>query len=221
MFYNALIKRKTDPAAATFLLGLENLPLRAEKSLFDLAQWAQRTAGAGGLSVADPGRLIWRRAASRPSYLPPLSGEFAARFAAHLAEFGHITYDLDFMNPVPADYPIPMLDTLKVYLAGQGNNPYARQQAQEMQRAAGRTGHLAAPWSAAPGNGSRNCSVWLRSARSSAKMRSRTSACLTRSSGACCVNLGSAWRRAAPSPSRMISTGLRREKWMRWPRLWT
>ncbi len=36
LFYNTLIKCKADPAAATFLLGLENLPLRAEKSLFDL-----------------------------------------------------------------------------------------------------------------------------------------------------------------------------------------
>ncbi len=39
LLYNKLIKRKDDPAAAAFLLGLENLPLRAEKSLFDLAQW--------------------------------------------------------------------------------------------------------------------------------------------------------------------------------------
>jgi phosphohistidine swiveling domain-containing protein len=64
----------------------------------------------------------------------PLSGEFTTRFAVHLAEFGHITYDLDFMNPIPADYPIPLLDALKVYLSGQGNNPRARQQAQGMQR---------------------------------------------------------------------------------------
>ncbi len=47
-FYNALIKRKEDPAATAFLLGLESLPLRAEKSLFDLAQWAQGAARAGG-----------------------------------------------------------------------------------------------------------------------------------------------------------------------------
>ena len=30
---------KPTPPPRTFLLGLENLPLRAEKSLFDLAQW--------------------------------------------------------------------------------------------------------------------------------------------------------------------------------------
>ena len=130
LFYNTLIKRKADPVAATFLLGLENLPLRAEKSLFDLAQWAQTQPELANYLQQTPAQAVW--AALQADPIPaPLSGEFAARFAAHLAEFGHLTYDLDFMNPVPADYPIPMLDTLKVYLSGQGNNPYTRQGAQE------------------------------------------------------------------------------------------
>jgi pyruvate,water dikinase len=135
LFYNALIKRKADPVAATFLLGLENLPLRAEKSLFDLAQWAAKRAQPELASYLQqtPAQAVW--AALQADPVPaPLSGEFAARFAAHLAEFGHLTYDLDFMNPVPAEQPVPMLDTLKVYLSGQGNNPYARQEAQERAR---------------------------------------------------------------------------------------
>ena len=37
-FYKRLLKRKTDPAASTFLLGLDNFALRAEKALFTLAQ---------------------------------------------------------------------------------------------------------------------------------------------------------------------------------------
>lgn len=133
LFYNALVKHKADPVAATFLLGLENLPLRAEKSLFDLAQWAQAQPELANYLQQTPAQAVW--AALQADPVPaPLSGEFAARFAAHLAEFGHITYDLDFMNPVPADYPIPILDTLKVYLSGQGNDPYTRQGAQERAR---------------------------------------------------------------------------------------
>jgi phosphohistidine swiveling domain-containing protein len=48
------------------------------------------------------------------------------RFAAHLAQFGHAIYDLDFAKPVPADAPAPLVEMLKVYLAGE-INPYERQ----------------------------------------------------------------------------------------------
>ena len=37
--YKMLVKRKGEPAAATFLFGAENQAVRAEKSLFDLAMW--------------------------------------------------------------------------------------------------------------------------------------------------------------------------------------
>lgn len=133
LFYNTLIKRKADPVAAAFLLGLENLPLRAEKSLFDLAQWAQAQPELANYLQDTPAQAVW--AALQADPIPaPLSGEFASRFAAHLAEFGHLTYDLDFMNPIPAEQPVPMLDTLKMLLSSQGNNPYTRQGAQERAR---------------------------------------------------------------------------------------
>ncbi len=133
MFYNTLIKRKADPVAATFLLGLESLPLRAEKALFDLAQWTQAQPELASYLQQAPARAVW--AAMQTDSLPaPLSGEFVARFTAYQAEFGHITYDLDFMNPVPADYPIPTLVTLKLYLSDRGNNPYTRQEGQERSR---------------------------------------------------------------------------------------
>jgi len=132
-FYNALVRRKGDPAAATFLLGLENLPLRAEKSLFDLSQWAQGQAELVDYLRQTPVQAVWGALQADP--VPaPLSGEFAARFAAHLAAFGHVVYDLDFSKPVPADDPLPVLDALKVYLASQGRNPHIRLQAQAEQR---------------------------------------------------------------------------------------
>jgi pyruvate,water dikinase len=132
-FYNALIKRKEDPAATAFLLGLESLPLRAEKSLFDLAQWAQAQPELAEALARMSAEEAWAALQSDP-VPPPLAGEFAARFAAHLEGFGHILYDLDFLNAVPAEEPVPMLNALRAYLAGQGNNPYTRQQAQDRQR---------------------------------------------------------------------------------------
>jgi rifampicin phosphotransferase len=124
-FYNALVKRKSDPAAEIFLLGIENVPLRAEKSLFELAQWAQQQAGLAEYLHQTPASTVWENLQANP--VPaPLAGEFFTRFSAHLAAFGHVIYDLDFSKPVPADDPLPILETLKIYLAGQGHNPLTR-----------------------------------------------------------------------------------------------
>jgi pyruvate,water dikinase len=53
--------------------------------------------------------------------------EWRSRFQAHLDRYGHAVYNLDFINPVPADDPAPLLDTLKFYLRGEGKNPHERQ----------------------------------------------------------------------------------------------
>ncbi len=133
MFYNTLVKRKSDPPAATFLLGLENLPLHAETSLFDLAQWIQGQPDLADYIQRMPSLSIWDALRTDPVPVP-LSGEFATRFTAYLDAFGHAIYDLDFTKPVPADDPTPLLDTLKVYLAGQGHDPNVRIQSQVEQR---------------------------------------------------------------------------------------
>ncbi|NIU60424.1 MAG: phosphoenolpyruvate synthase, partial [Pseudomonas stutzeri] len=36
--YNTLIKRRDDPTAPTYLMGFDSMPIRAEKSLYDLAE---------------------------------------------------------------------------------------------------------------------------------------------------------------------------------------
>jgi pyruvate,water dikinase len=58
---------------------------------------------------------------------PGLWGQWQHRFQLHLDHYGHTVYNLDFVNPVPADDPSPLLDTLKFYLRGQGNDPHRRQ----------------------------------------------------------------------------------------------
>jgi pyruvate,water dikinase len=132
-FYDALIRRKEDPATTAFLLGLESLPLRAEKSLYDLAEWTRVQAELADMLARTPAEQIW--AALQADPVPaPLAGEFAARFATHLAEYGHVIYDVDFVKPLPAEEPIPTRNALKAYMAGQGGNPHARQQAQARQR---------------------------------------------------------------------------------------
>ncbi|MGC1378737.1 MAG: PEP/pyruvate-binding domain-containing protein, partial [Anaerolineales bacterium] len=111
-FYNTLVKGRRDPDASIFLLGLDNLPLRAEKSLFDLAQWTKAQPDLAGELLRTPtGELCARLRAGSPPW-----AEFRSRLDAHLAVFGHTVYDLDFAKPVPADDPSPLLEAIKACL---------------------------------------------------------------------------------------------------------
>jgi pyruvate,water dikinase len=115
------------------LLGLENLPLRAEKSLYDLAMWARDQIELADYLMRVPSETIC--AALQADFVPvPLSGEFSDRFTAYLAEFGHTLYDLDFAKPTPADDPLPLVEAIKAYIEGKGGNPYERQQNQVKRR---------------------------------------------------------------------------------------
>ena len=53
--------------------------------------------------------------------------EWKRRVDAHLEKFGHILYDFDFAKPIPAEDPAPSLETVKMYMRGQGVNPHERQ----------------------------------------------------------------------------------------------
>jgi pyruvate,water dikinase len=129
--YNRLIRRKTDPSALTFLLGFDSTPIRAEKSLYDLAMWARGQASLAAYLAQTTAKDIAAAVASPSAPIADASDwrEFVVRFAAHLGDFGHTVYDLDFSKSVPADAPTSQLETLKYFVAGQGRNPYERQAA--------------------------------------------------------------------------------------------
>jgi pyruvate,water dikinase len=129
--YNRLIRRKSDPPALTFLLGFDSTPIRAEKSLYDLAMWARSEEELAGYLARTSGKDI---AAAYQSQSAPIAcaeswREFSGRFTTHLNRFGHAVYDLDFAKSVPAEAPAALLETLKYFVAGQGRNPYERQAA--------------------------------------------------------------------------------------------
>jgi pyruvate,water dikinase len=127
-FYNALIKRKSDPEATTLLFGLENQPLRAEKSLFDIATWLRGQPALAEIVKQKPSDEIVKMMAD------PAWSEFSSRFDAYLKDFGHAIYDLDFARPLPIEDPAPLLDAIKAYLAGTGGNPYERQREADARR---------------------------------------------------------------------------------------
>ncbi|HZU03172.1 MAG TPA: PEP-utilizing enzyme, partial [Ktedonobacteraceae bacterium] len=127
-FYNRLIKRRDDPAALTFLLGYDSAPIRAEQSLYDLAQWVRGQAGlAEALQNMSGTQFMAAYRGDDASNIPATWSEFRQRFAAHLARFGHTIYDLDFAKAVPADDPEALLETFKFFLSGEAPNPQARQ----------------------------------------------------------------------------------------------
>ena len=129
--YNHLIKSRSDPSALTFLLGFDNTPILAEKSLYDLAMWARGDGELAGYIARSSGKEI---AAAYESQAAPIATgeswrEFTARLTEHLNRFGHAVYDLDFAKSVPADAPASLLETLKYFVAGEGRSPYERQAA--------------------------------------------------------------------------------------------
>jgi phosphohistidine swiveling domain-containing protein len=128
--YDKMIRREGDPEAPTLLLGSDSTPIRAEKALYDLAQWCrergdlraylldtQSSELAGQLDGAEapPGidAADWR--------------EWQGRFRAHLEQYGHSIYDLDFAKALPVDAPQPLLETLTLFIRGDGKDPHARQ----------------------------------------------------------------------------------------------
>lgn len=130
--YNKLAKREGDPPAPVYLMGFDSLPARAEKSLADLATWVRGRATLAEYVQANPGLTL---AADLERHEAPADveetawGEWRTLVGAHLKQYGHTIYNLDFASPVPADDPAPLLEVCRLHLAGAGTDPRARQQA--------------------------------------------------------------------------------------------
>ncbi len=129
-FYNTFVRRRGDPLAQTFLLGFDSTPIQAEKSLFTLAEWVRSHSVLAAYLSCTPARHIAAQledGSTPPGVDPAEWGAWQTRFKEHLQRYGHMIYDLDFSNPVPADDPVPLLETCQLFIRGQGANPCARQ----------------------------------------------------------------------------------------------
>ena len=132
--YDKFYKQDGDPPASVLLMGWDNIPIRSEKSLFDLANWiSQNSSLADWFSSTSTSEIS--RQIQDDSHPPDLDveiwAEFERRFQAHLDNFGYVIYQLDFAQELPLDHPEPMLETMKMYLRGEGINPHERQQRSE------------------------------------------------------------------------------------------
>ena len=135
--YKTLIKRRDDPAAPTYLMGFDSIPIQAEKSLYDLSEWVRARAElAAYLSDTPTAQLATQLENSSIPQGVNVDDwrQWQNRFQAHLQQYGHSIYNLDFSNVVPADDPAPLLETLKLFVSGQGVDPHVRQQASAERR---------------------------------------------------------------------------------------
>ncbi|HZL74999.1 MAG TPA: PEP/pyruvate-binding domain-containing protein [Propionibacteriaceae bacterium] len=123
-FYDAVVRGRDDPPGQVFVLGFDSEPIRAEKSLYDLATWTRGQQELTESVLTLPAQEFLERAATSDN---PVWHEWHTRFQAHLNTYGHTVYNLDFMNPVPADDPVPLLETLRFFASGKGVDPYQRQ----------------------------------------------------------------------------------------------
>jgi pyruvate,water dikinase len=135
--YDRLVKRSGEPDATAFLMGYDSTPIRAEKSLYDLAAWCRvHDVLAAHISSTPSDQLVEQVQADQAP--AGVAGEnwqaFRERFRAHVQQFGHIIYDLDFAKPLPLDSPAPMLEMIKLYLRGEGADPHERQGSLEAKR---------------------------------------------------------------------------------------
>ncbi|MFE6996330.1 PEP/pyruvate-binding domain-containing protein [Microbacterium sp. NPDC057659] len=116
--YDSTMRREGDPQASDFLLGFDSAPMRSERALHELAVWCRTQPGlAEQLDAGDD-----------------LPASFQERLDVYLAEYGHTVYNLDFINPVPADDPAPVIETLKHTIAGNAADPAERQKASATRR---------------------------------------------------------------------------------------
>ena len=134
--YDKMAKQDGDPEATTLLMGWNNIPVRSEKSLYDLARWVMENDALEKFILDTPTADLTKENIN----LSDLGGsknqwaEFVSRLQTHLNTFGHVVFQLDFAEDLPHDHPEMMLETIKMYLRGEGTNPYERQQASEQKR---------------------------------------------------------------------------------------
>lgn len=138
--YNKLARQEGDPDATTLLMGWDNIAVRSEKSLYDMALWLRdHDSLASYVLDTETAALAKQLAiANMPADAEGLEADlwnmFTTRFQSHLDQYGYIIFQLDFAEPLPRDHPEIMLENIKMYLRGEGSNPHERQQSNERNR---------------------------------------------------------------------------------------
>ena len=135
--YNRFLRREGDPDAPAFVMGYDTTPVQSEKSLYDLAIWAKTQPDLAAYLLETPtSNIVTTLKTTDPpeGVAAEVWAEWQARLEAHQEAFGYLFYDLDFVKPVPAEDPTPLLEAAKMYLRGEGSDPHERHQRLDQRR---------------------------------------------------------------------------------------
>jgi phosphohistidine swiveling domain-containing protein len=135
--YEKLIRKEGDPPAPTFLMGFDNIPLKSEKALYDLAMWCRDQETLVKYIRQTQGEKLAEdyKDGETPEGIDQIVWvQWKEKFCQYLNQYGYSIYDMDFAKPLPMEEPAPILETLKLFIDGQGKNPYERQEEFSMQR---------------------------------------------------------------------------------------
>jgi pyruvate,water dikinase len=128
--YEKMIRREGDPAAPALLMGYDSIPIKGEKALFDLAGWCRERPALAGYLLDTPAQQLVAQldVDEAPAGVAAADWrEWRERFCDHLDRYGYSIYTMDFARSLPMDEPAPILEALKLFVAGRGTNPHERQ----------------------------------------------------------------------------------------------
>ena len=129
--YEKLARRPGDPDAPIFLLGFDSLPIQGEKALYDLALWCRQQESLASFLAAIPAdklAVLCEQPQAPAGVDEQEWQDWREHLHGYLERYGYSIYDMDFAKPLPMDEPTPILETLKLFVTGEGSNPYERQQ---------------------------------------------------------------------------------------------
>jgi phosphohistidine swiveling domain-containing protein len=132
--YDKLVHQVGDPPATVLLMGWDNIPIRAEKSLYDVAMFCKEHELLQSFLMQTPAEQISTVMTGNqiPVGIPGVDWqEFCQCFNIYIQQFGYMIFELDFAKELPCDHFEPMLEVIKMYLRGEGKDPYVRQKSNE------------------------------------------------------------------------------------------
>jgi len=130
------LQHADDPQAMTFILGLDSLPMRAERDLYDPAVWCRDQPGLvqAIAEVEHPDELAFGERRSR--WLETSRSGRSGSGSSATTSAGSGTPSTSSISPIqcPLTPPGPVLDALRFYARGEGPDQRIRQQRQAAER---------------------------------------------------------------------------------------
>jgi len=130
--YEKMAMQEGDPAAPAFVMGYDSIPIKGEKALYDLGQWCREREGLAAYLMDTPTAQLVAQLDRDEAVagVPAVDWrEWQGHFHDYLEQYGYSIYNMDFAQALPMDEPGPILEMLKLYIAGRGANPHERQRA--------------------------------------------------------------------------------------------